>query len=880
MADLQLKIAGVFTNPNRFSAVPPGALIEAANTVIDSPSILEPRRGFRRDGDALTGGATDIRRVFNYGGTLLAHYGGTLSYRDGDAWIAYDGTFGETDYRVRDAQANRNLYLTTDDGVRVLDDVEGEWRRAGIPRPLDGVGALSGVSGFLAADTAVGYRAILYRTDANDNEKKSAPSQRLIVPNDAAGDRDVSLTFYLPAGLDDSYGMRIYRSVATAAAADEPSDDMQLALEFSLTDADISTGSVTVIDSTPEELRGAYLYTSPSQETIANQNDEPPFAADICLFNQHLVYINVRSKHRLHLQLIGAGPGGLTFVEDNGTTTDESPIITGLADTSDLHEGMKAKAATGIPDTARILSIDSATQVTLTEDATASGARDIEFQDIIEIAGTEYFAATATDLAEHEFEATIDDTPATNIELTSLSLIFAVNQDPTGESVYGYYTTGYNDLPGLMQFEEREIGGAAFTAVSTAGDSWAPALTSALSSSNSAAANTVMFSKPGEPEAVPLKNKQKAGDDTLRRGLALSDAVYLLGDQVWRMTGTSVDNFSIDIHDATVKLLAPETAVVFNNRIYAVTTAGVVEISATGAEIISNPIQDDLDRITSDLFTQFPDTAFACGYDTASRYCLWVPDDVSDESPTKAWVYNPQTRAWTSWTRPACAAVVNRSNDKLQIADFDLGYLYQERKSFARTDYADEEFARTIISVDGDEITVDDTADIEAGFLLVQDFRESLVLEVVDGTTVIVEDEFDWDADTATFYQPIVSRVRWAPFDGGNPAILHVWKEAGIVFENADFDELTAEFSTDLIPVTSEVTLHAKDNGGGWGVFPFGDAAWGLPVRGEQVVRTLIPKNHRRSHWLNVALEFSGVYGNYRLAGIGVFSDSSSTRVK
>lgn len=68
-----------------------------------------------------------------------------------------------------------------------------------------------------------------------------------------------------------------------------------------------------------------------------------------------------------------------TLITRNGTTTNGSAVVTGLAQTSDLAVGMFVAAAAGIQGGTTILSIDSATQITLSANASASGARLIQF---------------------------------------------------------------------------------------------------------------------------------------------------------------------------------------------------------------------------------------------------------------------------------------------------------------------------------------------------------------------------------------------------------------------------------------------------------------------------------------------------------------------
>jgi len=68
-------------------------------------------------------------------------------------------------------------------------------------------------------------------------------------------------------------------------------------------------------------------------------------------------------------------------VEDaqTGTLTAGSAVVTGLSDTSQLIVGM-AVSGTGVPASTTILSVDSSTQITMSQNATASGAQSLTFQ--------------------------------------------------------------------------------------------------------------------------------------------------------------------------------------------------------------------------------------------------------------------------------------------------------------------------------------------------------------------------------------------------------------------------------------------------------------------------------------------------------------------
>jgi uncharacterized protein DUF5047 len=66
---------------------------------------------------------------------------------------------------------------------------------------------------------------------------------------------------------------------------------------------------------------------------------------------------------------------GQQAIKRSGTLTDDSPVVTGLAQTSDLSVGMTV-TGTGIPAARRIASINSASQVTLNANANTLGQKN------------------------------------------------------------------------------------------------------------------------------------------------------------------------------------------------------------------------------------------------------------------------------------------------------------------------------------------------------------------------------------------------------------------------------------------------------------------------------------------------------------------------
>ena len=87
---LNLKISGLYTNPNQFSEIPEGALQRADNIQIDKGSVAEPRRGQAKYGKVNVSYNGNIDSLYDYDGTLLVSYNNKLARDNGS------GTF--TDY--------------------------------------------------------------------------------------------------------------------------------------------------------------------------------------------------------------------------------------------------------------------------------------------------------------------------------------------------------------------------------------------------------------------------------------------------------------------------------------------------------------------------------------------------------------------------------------------------------------------------------------------------------------------------------------------------------------------------------------------------------------------------------------------------------------
>lgn len=250
-------------------------------------------------------------------------------------------------------------------------------------------------------------------------------------------------------------------------------------------------------------------------------------------------------------------------------------------------------------------------------------------------------------------------------------------------------------------------------------------------SDNEVKPNRVYYSKTGQPEAVPIVNFLDIGpqDSEILRIIALRDNLMVLKeDGIYLITGSTAPNFGARLIDGSTNIIAADTAAVLNNRIYCLSSDGVVTITEGGVSIISRPIEDRILNVTRSSFN-FEFNSFGLAYESDRSYLLWLPTLEEDTVATQAYRYNTFTRTWTRWTTGATCGVVNEEVDKLYIGPSDRNYIYQERKNGDRTDYADRNFTIQIPAnsiTNGTVITPSSLNNIETGDVLLQTQRVTI----------------------------------------------------------------------------------------------------------------------------------------------------------
>ena len=128
-----------------------------------------------------------------------------------------------------------------------------------------------------------------------------------------------------------SYGpTNLAGGAVTLSTAD---DSMQLVYEANPTSGQITAKSITVVDQTPDSLRGAALYTNATQQGILQANNVPPYALDLCLFQTCMFYANVQTPQQMFLTILATGGS-------NGIQSGDTVTIAGTTYTAGASENV------------------------------------------------------------------------------------------------------------------------------------------------------------------------------------------------------------------------------------------------------------------------------------------------------------------------------------------------------------------------------------------------------------------------------------------------------------------------------------------------------------------------------------------------------------
>lgn len=412
--ETKLQIRSLARDPSGQLATQVDALRRAENVVLRAPGVAESRPNF----DLLYEPANTTYRV-----RALREFMGEVVAVDEDiaspyTWrlrrLASGSQFTNpsladackppsyNDAETKFAEARESLYFTAEHGMLKLDLVTDlstglDW--AGVDMiTLTDLATTNGAGGFSADGTpddvsSWAYQFVFVRKDANGYTRRSPPSERYIVTSPSASLKRAAARIYFDRFLRTGDQVEIYRT--RRADGNTPSTELFLATVHTITAAENANNNFSMTyDSVLDDQLGATLYTSPSQGGALAAKFPPPVSQAVAWWQSVMWYGRTKQKQRTApITIRSMGEGGVFQTgyagRNIGIFVLASPIVTGIPDTAAMKEGDyvsdnlrngTALAGLYIPAFTTIVSVDSATQITMSANALlGSGGLGIRF---------------------------------------------------------------------------------------------------------------------------------------------------------------------------------------------------------------------------------------------------------------------------------------------------------------------------------------------------------------------------------------------------------------------------------------------------------------------------------------------------------------------
>lgn len=816
-----LRAAGLYTDPSELSDVPDGALLEAKNVRIRRAGVIEPRVSFTAVEAAWGEPFGRSVQMFHWDGETLSvrDSSGTTHLEFEDGTEVVDSASASLDFDARYAYADAAagaLYITGSDAVWRLDNstpgVVARTAGAGTPGPLKASQYVQDASA-PTGDQFVVYRAVLAK-DINGRLVLSAPSSTAIGDSYSTGYSRTQVEVVLPADAIAGDVIQLYRSEpqATRAALD---DELYLTATYTLVSGDISAGTATVPDTAGPDERGASLYTNETQEGINQGNRPPPIAKTLRWFNQMMFFGRMSDPTFTIEATTTRGYDGWR-PQTAGTTTSGSPTITGVNTAFTFFELAVGQVVTGtgIPADTTVASFTpGGTTITLSQNATASGAITLTVLNFIEVDSVKFYAGAQTGPTTsggglHFFGDNFDGLDWLIDEQTTVHAEMAATVDGSSMALTLTRATTFNASTSLDRLMDN---------LSTSATASAAALDEP---------HRLMFSKVGQPGAVPTLNFVDIGEKgaPIQRVASTRDSLFVFKtDGVWRVTGDTPETLRVDEFNQTMRLVHPRALAEMDDAVYCWTNEGIVSLSEAGIARLSQPaIEVDLDPVQAALLADDTYTGgiFAAAHQSDDLVVFGVPDSALANEYSE-WIYGfeSKTSSWVRWQiavgeHTTSAAVYESDVDGLAFSgengtgDADL---MRENASAPSDFFA---YNVTIAAISGNVVTVTHGAgqDPLIGALLAQGGTESWVVaepEVVTATSarLTVEDATGFTTASATVLNGNPTDVQWAAKTAGAPAVTKLYRDFSLLFGSWGTNtRVRCKFQTDLVATEGEIT--------------------------------------------------------------------------
>ncbi len=755
--DEMVHLLGKRTDPNPY-LLPNGAQRVALNVWMTKQGYLSKRRGFSRWSQTLQ---LYINKIFPYGTGFIAHIGAdTLSRIDSAGTVnSINSGFGNPDtqanWKTRACIAGKDFFFNSNDYVyRMSGTGVAPVKAGGLIAPSfdnQAVGTVLSGTGFLADGFTTAYRYAIGQVNSYGREILGPVSGRLNVSNQSGTtgwvtteSKNVTLRALLPSEVTTSHFIRVWRAEQIEVGS-TPDDDLQVVYEKVFSTTDVSNLYVEFTDVVPDANRGGFIYTAPNAgEGILQNNDPPPYAAEIVEHRNRVWYLNTRQPHSFDLQILSVG--GSAGIQDGdtlqllGSLNITLTAKTVLANPGDYLLVTSGTVSYNIEQTAMnlVTALNKMTSNTAYWGQYVSGPLDTpgKVNIYMRSRGVVGFVVAAGPGAQRDCWNpsllpglhTVSLTRAGGANVTA-TVASGTQSFRVGESVViapgsGNFGTGpfvitAIDITGpSTTFDYHEVGSnvtlAAQTAVLLNGPNTLPSNVN-CQSTQEVMANRAYYSKPGEFDAVPRTNYIDLGaqDKDIVAAVSANDQLWVWKrDGVIRVVGDGPSNFDpIDV-DRTVVCNARESVVKFLGAPVGLTDRGFMQATIQGLELLSQPIQKEmLDQMVGTQGGYLEANCFTVPYDSEGL-CILMFESGRDLATsarglvsTTGYVYSAKANDWTDFSfdpdlgygnGKTCGAVLVDSlgNGTLYFGDrYDTAhsntFIYKERKSRTAADFKD-----------------------------------------------------------------------------------------------------------------------------------------------------------------------------------------------
>jgi len=656
---------------------------------------------------------------------------------------------------------------------------------------------------------------------------RSAPSPWQSYDNTTGGTIDMNWQIPLPNSAAAGDQIELY-ATQTVASGSTPSDMMYLTKRYTIVAGDVTAGYATVKDARVDADLGAELYTNPTREGLLKANGRPPACGAIASWSSCLWFGRCIGPWTSAIEIVSVtgststdGLEGLQRLSLAGTATNGSDTLTGFVSTTSVvvgqlvtDNGTPGGSGGTIPIGTTVLS-KTATTVTMSANATASGAVTARFHDIVTIDGQAYYASGSTSsaagLTYPAFGVFAGDPERTArelafiVSLTSSTVFAYAIEDPYAPTdVYGNATKGTIVIRSVALDDTQW----AVTSTRTGALSYPVNSSGGVLVDRENRPNQLFYSKPNEPEHVPEINFLTIGSESepIVALAALRAALLVFKtDGIYRVSGSPPDGWRVDLIDPVLRPLRAECVDVLGESAVVWTQHGVVLVDEGGTRNISeNLIGGELEATEQNALTYGATlySPFVAANNNDGYVLVGVPSNSTNAYASTLYCWSENTNAWTTWDVDAYTAREQRNIRGFFIAKapsiWEVAPLRYVNATF--TGY-DGEFSLSGWTYSSATPSITVTAAQRGNWIPKAcdwvsatvggstEYRKITAAQLSGSDYVCTLASAFSGTPTANRvgYEGIVSRIQWQALTPGTPQLDAIWREMSVQLDWSDY---------------------------------------------------------------------------------------------